>query len=65
MPLFGAVSTPADLHTAKCNPFETQAFTELSMCLFSFFHKVLHKTPMEIVRVLQGNQLNSLTVGTT
>jgi len=25
----------------------------------------LHKTPMEIVWVLQGNQLNSLTVGTT
>jgi len=65
MPLFGAMSTPGDLHTAKCNPFETRTFAELSTCSLSFFHKVLHKTPMEIVWVLQGNQLNSLTVGTT
>jgi hypothetical protein len=54
-----------DLHATKCNPSETRTFAGLSICLFSFFHKVLHKTTMEIVWVLQGNQLNSLTVGTT
>jgi len=65
MPLFGAMSTPAELAHCEVQSFETQAFADLSTCLFLFFHKVLHKNPMEIVWVLQGNQLNSLTVGTT
>jgi len=39
-------------------------FTEFNICLFSFSTKSC-TTSLEIVRVLQGNQLNTLTVTTT
>jgi hypothetical protein len=63
MPVFGAVKATTDLHTSKCNSLKRRTVTEPSHLLFSFFHKVLHNS-VEKVSVLQGNQLNSLTVGT-
>jgi hypothetical protein len=53
----------AGLHTSKCNPLKRRTLTEPSHLLVLVFHKVLHNS-VEKVSVLQGNQLNSLTVGT-
>jgi hypothetical protein len=63
MPDFGAVKATTDLHTEMCNSLKRRTVTKPSHRLVLDFHRVLHNS-VEIVSVLQGNQLNSLTVGT-